>query len=85
MKLLLALLAAVALSGCAAVGGAVVNADLDGATALATGAGDAEAVTCFEKMKLANTTGIVGMFGLIEQVRIFKMIALPACAKVLAP
>ena len=85
MKRFLSIVVLSLLTGCAAVGGSVVNADLDGAIKLATGAGDTEAISCFEKMKLANTSSIVGVFGLMEQVRIFKKIAAPACVNVLFP
>ncbi|MHB8391895.1 MAG: hypothetical protein ACYDBH_20340 [Acidobacteriaceae bacterium] len=76
------LLAIVPLASCAGPGGLLVNQDLKGAQSMATAGGDPAGAKCWAALQLANTAGIVGAFGAIEQLRLVHQ-AQGACQGVL--
>ena len=76
------LLALVPIAGCAGPGGLLVNADLKGAQSMAAAGGDPAGAKCWAALQIANTAGVVGMFGSIEQLRLVHQ-AQGACQGVL--
>lgn len=76
------LLAIVALTGCAGPGGLLVGQDLKGAQFMAQAGGDAMGAKCWGALELANSGGIVGAFGAVEQLRLVHQ-AQGACQGVL--
>lgn len=76
------LVLATLLAGCAGPAALLVNQDLTNATTMAKGANDAQAASCYEAIAKANTGGVVGIFGMNEQLRILAQAQGP-CAGVL--